>query len=166
MQLIVPYNGRKDQLFLLGPINVLLSPPSLHLLVPRAVHDLLEHFVEHVLLGLGAAGVARLPHVHLVPEIRYRLHIWRRYRILDHHRLLTGCTRRRISVEIALASLHGQWLWKLQIFQAAKLVFKMCIHARSKINLQRSVLRRDRLCRYGTRHSGAVTHGVPKLGLG
>ena len=46
-------------------------PPLLHLLVARAVHDLLEHLVEHVLLGrLGApVAMARVPHVHLVPEI-------------------------------------------------------------------------------------------------
>ena len=43
-------------------------PPPPHLLVPRAVHDLLEHLVEHVLLGLAAGAVARLPHVHLVSE--------------------------------------------------------------------------------------------------
>ena len=42
-------------------------PPPPHLLVPRAVHDLLEHLVEHVLLGLAGA-VGRLPHVHLVSE--------------------------------------------------------------------------------------------------
>ena len=47
-------------------------PPPPHLLVARAVHDLLEHLVEHVLLGLGAAVVARLPHVHLVPEIQQK----------------------------------------------------------------------------------------------
>ena len=46
------------------------GPPRfvlLHVLVPRAVHDLLEHLVEHVLLGLAGA-VGRLPHVHLVSE--------------------------------------------------------------------------------------------------